>query len=613
MNARTCLTIWKKPGGQQYNVWKENRIARWKTALRQEKGKGNFMNANFEFLSNLQLQLRGLKARLQAFESGDRYVKIQEGHHSQLAVKNQEIKRLKRELAEAHSRTIDVRNKWMQANEDLLEEQANELSKKDQKITALEKQLLNTQIMLDAQKDKYRDITKELYQVKIELEDEKGKNQQLKAQINRDYENSSKPSSQKPNHKTIVNNREKTGRKRGGQPGHKGHLRKKHTPTNSIPIPAPEEYASSPDYKLTGKTISKQVVSLKIGIIVDEYFTPEFRHVRTGQRVHADFPEGAVNDVNYSGDIKSFLYLLNNYCNVSIGKSSEFLAELTGGELKISTGMINGLSKEFSLKTEADQKKAFADILLSPVLNTDFTSARVNGHHVTVGVCTTPSVVTYFAREHKGHEGIKDTPVEGYQHTLVHDHDITYYSYAYGHQECLEHVLRYLKDSIGNEAHLKWNMQMRELIREMIHFRKHLNTEDNRNPDEIDPGKVEKFETRYDEILSLAKEEYEYEPPTKYYKDGFNLHKKLLKYRDNHLLFLHDRRVPYTNNLAERHLRLVKRKQHQVMTFRSFASLGYLCNTMGIVASLRAQDKNLYTSVASIFDKQIDRGVYIAS
>ena len=110
-----------------------------------------------------------------------------------------------------------------------------------------------------------------------ELEEEKGKNQELRAQINRDYENSSIPSSLKPNHKKIVNNREKTDKKPGGQPGHKGHTRKKHIPTNQIHIPAPEKYANNSDYKPTGKIVTKQMVNLDIRVIVDEYNTPEFK------------------------------------------------------------------------------------------------------------------------------------------------------------------------------------------------------------------------------------------------------------------------------------------------------------------------------------------------
>lgn len=56
-----------------------------------------------------------------------------------------------------------------------------------------------------------------------------------------------------------------------------------------------------------------------------------------------------------------------------------------------------------------------------------------------------------FCQGQKGHDGIKGTVVEDYQGTLVHDHDVTFYKYGTGHQECLAHVLRYLKDSMDNE------------------------------------------------------------------------------------------------------------------------------------------------------------------
>jgi len=136
----------------------------------------------------------------------------------------------------------------------------------------------------------------------------------------------------------------------------------------------------------------------------------------------------------------------------------------------------------------------------------------------------------------------------------------------------------------------------------MIHFRKHLDPDDNRNPDEIDPARVSKFEATYDEILKLAKDEYEYEPPSKYYKKGYNLYLRMEKYKAAHLLFLHDRRVSYSNSLSERLLRVYKRKQHQVMAFRSFDSLEDLCNTLGTIATLRSQGKSLYESIAAIFD-----------
>ena len=229
-------------------------------------------------------------------------------------------------------------------------------------------------------------------------------------------------------------------------------------------------------------------------------------------------------------------------------------------------------------------------------MNVDFTNARVNGKSAQVFICATPEVTMYFAREQKGHKGMVDTPVEQYHGILVHDHDVTFYNYGDNHQECLSHVIRYLKDSIENEPNLTWNQRMLELVREMIHYRNSILDE------EPDPDKVKGLEDRYKEILELARSEYEYEPPSKYYKDGYNLCKRMDEYRDSHILFLHDFNVPATNNLSERKGRVFKRKQKQVMAFRSFDSLTYLCNSMSLIDLLLTQENNLFKNVATIFD-----------
>jgi len=556
------------------------------------------IGANFEYITNLQYKVKSLTFQVQSFKSGEKYISLRLQHKKQLAAKEREIARLKSDLASAHRETVTVRTNWLQVFEDISKEHEKALDEKDRKIKVLEERLLATQRQLDDAREKLREKMAELYQVKTELEEQKGANQQLKAQINRDYENSSIPSSQKPNHKKITNNRERTGRKPGGQPGHDGHRRKRHTPTEYVHIPPPDKYLHSNEYKPTGKVISKQVVNIGITVHVVEYDTPEFRNVRTGQRVHADFPDGVIKDINYGGSVKTVAFLLNNRCGVAIDKVREFLSEMTDGKLQLSKGMINGLSREFSARTEAEQKKAFADLMLSPVMNADFTSARVNGKNVQVAICAVPGITLYFAREHKGHKGLAGTPVEYYHGILVHDHDITFYRYGDGHQECLVHVLRYLKDSLENEPTLQWNRRMRGLLQEMIHYRKGLSVE---KPDP-DPDKVKEFEERYKEILKLAKQEYEYEPPSKYYKEGYNLYERLNTYRDSHLLFLHDVRIPTNNNLCERKGRIFKRKQKQVMAFRSFDSLVYLCNSMSIIDLLSARGDNLFKSVAAILD-----------
>lgn len=552
---------------------------------------------DFDYITNLQYKVKSLTFRLSQFESGEKYKSMNSQFKLRISEKDTLIRDLRIELSESHGNLKKMYNNWSLVFDDVENEHKKEIQSKDKRIKELENKLLATQIQLDETKTKLTQKNTELYQVKTELDEELGRNKKLHAQINRDYKNSSIPSSLNPNHKTISNKPQKKRKKPGGQPGHTGHKRKKHENTRSVYIAPPSEYMDSSLYKPTNKTITKQLVDIQVVVSVCEYFTPEFRNIKTGQRVHAKFPLNLQNDINYGGGIKAFAFLLNNHCCVSINKTCEFLSGLTKGQVNISKGMVNGLSKDFSNKTKAEQNEVFCDLLLSPVLNSDCTNARVNGKNVHIFVCATPKKAMYFAREKKGHKGIKNTPVEDYQGTIVHDHDRTFYNYGKAHQECLIHVLRYLINSIENESNLNWNKQMWELLREMIHYRNSL------DPDaSIDIEKITEFENRYSAILDIAKNEYEYVPPSKYYKDGYNLYKRLDKYMTSHLLFLRDFNIPFDNNLSERLLRIFKRKQRQVMSFRSFDALMFLCNSMSILSIMRSKNENLYTEVASVFN-----------
>ena len=237
-------------------------------------------------------------------------------------------------------------------------------------------------------------------------------------------------------------------------------------------------------------------------------------------------------------------------------------------------------------------------MLLSPVMHTDCTNAKENGKSCHVYVCAVPDgKVLYFAREKKGHEGIKGTVTEDYQGILVHDHDVTFYNYGADHQECLAHVLRYLKDSIENEPDRIWNKEMRSLLQEMIHFRNGIQL-----PHKPDPKTISGFEKRYQAVLERARREYGDIPANDYYRDGYNLFLRMEKYMRNHLLFLHDFRVPATNNEAERLLRNYKRKQAQAVTFRSFESIDYLCQCMSMLVLMRREEPaNIFDRVSRIF------------
>lgn len=559
------------------------------------------MNQRFEFITTLEYRVKILSQRVKAFESGEIYQKMATDSKKMIRHYDLALKQKNLELSRAHSETITVRKHWCDIMDDVEKEHFTEKAHLLKEIQKLMARVLEVERQRDVAQDKLQERTKQYYEVATALEEEQGKNQKLTAQVNKDFENSSLPSSMIIGRKKITNSREKTERKPGGQPGHIGHKRKQYTPTECHVISALEDHANNPDFKATGIIIRKQMVSLHMNLEVVELSTPEYRNLKTGQRVHAPFPEGYNDEVNYDGTVKAAAFLLGNECNVSHDKVRLFLSELTGNELMISKGMINGLCEEFSSKTESEQKELYKTLLSSPVMNTDFTNANVNGESKQVLICSAPDTAAalFIARHQKGHAGVKDTPVEVYQGTLVHDHDKTFYSYGLNHQECMQHNLRYLKSSVENEAKLTWSKEMYEHAKTMIHYHNSLEKDK-----EVDLVKIKELEDRYDEILDLAAQEYENEPPNDYYREGYRLFKRLRAYKANELLFLHDKRVPTNNSLCERLARVYKRKQKQVMAMRSFDNLGYLCNSMSVIYLLRNTEDNLFGKVSSIFKRR---------
>ena len=556
------------------------------------------MRISFERVTTLQYELKAAQRQLASFKSGQKFVTMKKEHEQEYRRLERQIKSLQEELHRLRLEQLYARQQWFESTDDMQAEYERQIRTLQAENARLYERSIKAEAQRDAAYDKITEMRRETYQLAAELEEEKGKNQKLIAQISKDFENSSLPSSaQSIRKKKIPNNREATGRKPGGQPGHPGHGRKKQTPTRIVLLQPSQEILDDPDFRKTNKTLTKQLVNVEVCLNVIEYQADTYRNSRTGELYHAQFPDGVVDEVNYGSSVRAFLFLLNNDCCVSIDKCRDFLKNLTGGKLDISKGMISKLSQEFAEKSEPLRKSAASELFLYPVMHTDCTNARVNGQNAYVFVCAAPDgPALYYAREVKGHAGVAGTLIEDYQGILIHDHEKTFYRYGTAHQECLAHVLRYLKGSMENEPERTWNKDMRSLLQEMIHYVNGLESGAGR-----DPEKLLEYETRYDQILERALAEYADVPCSDYYRDGFNLATRLKGYRDSHLLFLHDSRIPATNNLAERLLRNIKRKQNQAVSLRSNKSLEFLCDSMSVLFLMRQEDGNLYDKVSAVF------------
>ena len=535
----------------------------------------------FPEISTLQLRLKAKQRVIDEFKSGERYEKMRKEHKKNLDYMERKLKQSRLETARAHAETISVRKAWMSIVDDCIKE-----------ADIMGKQLFE----LTMENAKLRE---ELYAAKVAHLEEKDKNDALVARINKDHTNSSKPSSANPNHATIHNSREKSGRKPGGQPGHEHHPRKKHKPTETVSIPAPEEYLDTTRFLPTGRTVTKQLVKAHMVIEVIEYQTPEFRNQKTGQRVHAPFPDGVVYDVNYDGTVKALAYMLNSECCVSIGKTGSFLRDVSQGELSLSDGMICNLSGQFADKTEDERNKIFLELFASPVMHADFTFGRTAGKLGAVIITATPGgKILYQAREKKGDEGVKGSPLEFYDGILVSDHESAIIKHGSLRQECMGHIQRYMRGSIENEKDKTWSRDMDKWISKAIRY---WNLVD-RGEEEYDEEKAERLIAEFDAILEKGKEEYEYIPPTDYYREGYNTFIRMYEDRESYVLFLRNPSVPPTNNMAERAARRYKRKNAQVMSFRSRKGAEDFCAGLSVRESIKAEGGNLYNELTGRFN-----------
>ena len=424
-----------------------------------------------------------------------------------------------------------------------------------------------------------------------------GKNDGLQKKLNTNFQNSSLPSSALPFRKKVPNSRKPSGKKPGGQPGHKAHTAPRlKTTKEPVILEAPAAIADNPNYYITGKTIRKQLVDIRVFVNVTDYIAYEYRNRKTGTRTHAAFPNGIVNDVNYGATIKAFAFLLNNYYNVSIAKTRQCISDITNGVINLSTGTICRLSSEFSAATAQERAKIFSLLTHSDILYSDATVSNVNGKRKAVILCTDKEHVLYQHLDHKGHAGLSATPVKGCRGAIVHDHDKSYYSYGTSHQECNAHILRYLVGAMENEPHLKWPGQMHSHIRKMIHAAK-------KHKGSLSENQIRSLTERYDAILEIARKEYEDSPSPAGHPDSYNLYKRLCDYKDAHLYFLTHPDVDYTNNICERELRKFKRKQKQAVVFRSNTGAQYVCDALSIIETSRMLNRSVFYTVQSAFAK----------
>lgn len=549
-----------------------------------------------------QGELRSLRETVKRFEDGSQVKRI-------MSERDKAVRRYERlekkyiQLSEENRKLRNENRSLKSSEEDLRLEYEGLLSAFEAQISFYSEQEI---LQSDAFYERCESVVSFLNEAVISLVRENSEKdciiQKLKAQITKDNTNSSIPSSQRPNHKTPPNNREKTGRKSGGQKGHTGHKRKKLEPTEPVHHLAPPAcVVDNPEYYKTGKKIIKQLIRVSLKLEVIQYEADVYRHHKTRKKIHAAFPEGMVNEVEYDASVSALLSLLHSHGNMSYDKISEILSDLTGGKLRPSKGMMADLEKKFSLKSVTDRQQIFNRMLVYPYMHIDGTNVRVSGKNGQVLIETSPAGTLLYHTGVKGDEAVKGTPAEIYDGTAVHDGESTFFHYGNNHQGCLVHELRYLKGSMDNEPNLTWASLMREYLQFLMHY---VSTEKRNGRTELSDEERTAFINQYDEILLLAEQEYEKHPPDRrYYVDGLNTMKRLKKRREHYLRFLSDLSIPYQNNPAELIARKEKMHSKQSGGYRSEEYSQYHCDVLSVLESNRAIGIGRYATLLEVLKR----------
>lgn len=114
-------------------------------------------------------------------------------------------------------------------------------------------------------------------------------------------------------------------------------------------------------------------------------------------------------------------------------------------------------------------------------------------------------------------------------------------------------------------------------------------------------GTVSAYEKEYDDIIAQG---YRENRGTRYQyakSDEKRLLNRLAKYETNHLLFLHDFRIPFDDNMSERDFRKAKNRQKMAGGFRKASGQRMYCSILTIIETLKRRKLSMIDNIKELF------------
>lgn len=417
-------------------------------------------------------------------------------------------------------------------------------------------------------------------------------NERMKRILNNDSSNSSTPPSKDGDTKPVntYNSRKPTSRKPGAQKGHKGA-------------------------GLSKADVEEKIHRGVYGHRIEEIGTPgrpyitryrldlEVGTVATEIRIYADdagkyqVPAGLKGDVTYGRGIRAVAALLYSEGVVANDRICTFLNSLSGGSLDISEGSIYHFCREFSASCGEACKTIENALLNSYEVCTDATTVSTDGKQAYIRNFSTEKWVLYCSCKKKDLDTLAGLPVlNRYTGILTHDHETALYHFGTGHGECNVHLGRYLCKNT-EETSNRWSHDMEMFLKGLNHAR---NERKRHGSTSFSTEQLERFRLRYDELVSQGYEANKGTRGRLAKKEEKTLLNRLVKYKENHLLFLSDFQVHYSNNMSEKDLRICKNRDKMAGGFRKASGSEMYCRIMSFIETVKRRGLNIYQSIMAL-------------
>ena len=435
---------------------------------------------------------------------------------------------------------------------------------------------------------------------------------ELERRLGLDSSNSGKPPSsdglaKKP--PRVRSLRERSGRKSGGQTGHPGATRQ--------PSPTPDEVVDHypPACADCGEALSpaaavghaaRQVIDLPPPPppVVTEHRAHACQCPACGTTTRAAFPAGVNAPVQYGPRLAAIVVYLRNAQHLPEKRLAALMTLLFA--VRLSGATIARLSHACAQRFTGFADAVQALVAAAAVKHLDETGFRIDGKLHWLHVASTKLLTCYRI-------AARGSMLAGLAGIVVHDHWKPYYTLSgVLHALCNAHHLRELKALVEIEGEA-WAASMQRLLRRACHAtnlaREH--------GVPLDPVLLALINRRYNAILAAGLAFHEAQPslaaagkprrgpPPR--RIGHNLALRFLTRRSDVLRFLTDPGVPFTNNEAERDVRMMKLQQKISGSFRSLAGAKDFAIIRTLLATAQKQRWNLLDTLSESTATLLDR------